>query len=341
MSFICTQENFAQTLSENENMQIKQALSQLPKGTFGYIIWMSNREGNWNIYRMEITTGSMKKLTHNDANNRDARISDDGKLIAWDSGGDRKRDVWIMNADGKFQKHIHGGCECHFAPDSSFVYWVMEPGTFGKATLQGEVQQPLYKSDDALPDPYSGANYNYGHTYFPKLSKKMDYLIFGACPNSQHDHDTSDYEIFLMKMDDLKPAWEKPIRLTYDPGTDRWADISVKVDATPPDTPRNLKAESQGQGIKIIWNKSKDPESEVIGYNIYRGTNKGAEELIAKDVKDASYIDYATDAKVKYQYSVSAVNSAELESPKSKSITVATKDAKPITPKNIHISEWH
>jgi len=414
ISFICIREGSAQTLSENENMQIKQALSQLPKGTFGYIIWMSNREGNWNIYRMDISDGSMRKLTQNNTNNRDARISDDGKLIAWDSGDDRKRDVWIMNADGtdqhiivpdatmgiwrpdgnivvyrdkdstsslydlntkketkiwpldnvkiepngvggiapspdgkmlvgwasepggtwifssdgKFQKHIHGGCECHFAPDSSFVYWVMEPGTFGKATLEGEVQRPLYKSDDA----------NYGHTYFPKLSKKMDYLIFGACPNNQHDHDTSDYEIFLMKMDDLKPAWEKPIRLTYDPGTDRWSDIFVKVDATPPDTPRNLKAESQGQGIKIIWNKSKDPESEVIGYNIYRSTNKGAEELLVKDVKDASYIDYATDAKVKYQYSVSAVNSAELESSKSKSITVATKDAKPITPKNIHIS---
>jgi hypothetical protein len=73
ISFICIREGSAQTLSENENMQIKQALSQLPKGTFGYIIWMSNREGNWNIYRMEIPTGSMKKLTHNDTNNRKAK----------------------------------------------------------------------------------------------------------------------------------------------------------------------------------------------------------------------------------------------------------------------------
>jgi len=424
MLFICILGSIAQISSENENIQISQALSQLPKGTYGYIIWMSNREGNWNIYRMDLPSGKTMKLTQDNTDNNNAHISDDGKLIAWSRGDNYKRDVWMMNtdgtdqhmvvsnatmgiwrpdgklviyrekdntssfiydldtksetkiwpldnvkiepngvveiapspdgkmlvgwasnpggtwifsADGIFQKHVHSGCEGHFAPDSSFVYWVMQPGTFGKATLQGEVQEPLYKSDDVLSDPYSGANNKYGHTYFPKLSKNMDYLIFGACPNGQHDHDTSDYEIFLMKMDDLKPAWEKPIRLTYDPKTDRWPDIFVKVDATPPDTPQGLKIKPQGQEINIVWNKSKDPESGVIGYNIYRNTNKGAEEIIAREVKDTSYIDNATDVKTKYQYSVSAVNSAYLESPKSKSIAIKTKDFKPIAPKNIHI----
>jgi hypothetical protein len=422
MSFICIWESIAQTTSENENTQIKQALSQLPKGTYGHIVWMSNREGNWNIYRMDIPSGKTSKLTQNNADNNDARISDDGKLIAWSSGDNYKRDVWIMNADGTdqhlavsnasmsvwrpdgklvinrgkdpntsfiydpntkqetkiwppdnfkletgdvvdtalspdgkmivgwsngtwifsadgtVQKHVHGGCEGHFSPDSSFVYWVMEPGTFGKASLQGEVQQPLYKSNDVLPDPYSGANNNYGHTYFPKLSKNMDYLIFGACPNGQHDHNTSDYEIFLMKMDDLKPAWEKPIRLTYDPRTDRWPDIFINVDTTPPNTPQALKAESLGQNVKIVWNASQDPESGVIGYNIYRNTNKGVEEIIAREVKDTSYIDYATDAKTKYQYNVCAINSAGLESQKLKSVTILTKDTKPVIPKNIYVS---
>ena len=68
-------------------------------------------------------------------------LSPDGKMIVgWSRG------TWVFSADGTFQKHIHSGCEGHFAPDSSFVYWVMQPGTFGKANLQGEVQEPLYKS---------------------------------------------------------------------------------------------------------------------------------------------------------------------------------------------------
>jgi hypothetical protein len=425
MSFICILGSIAQVTSENENTHIKQSLNQLPKGTYGYIIWMSNREGNWNIYRMDIPNGKTLKLTQNNTDNNDAHISGDGKLIAWSSGDKYKRDVWIMNADGTdhhlvvsnasmgvwrpdgklviyrgndhntsfiydlntkqetkiwpidnvkvepygvvevapspdgkmlvgwasnpigtwifsadgtFQKNVQSGCEGHFAPDSSFVYWVMQPGTFGKATLQGEVQQPLYKSGDVLPDPYSGANDRYGHTYFPKLSKNMDYLVFGACPNGQHDHDTSDYEIFLMKMDNLKPSWEKPIRLTYDNRTDRWPDIFINVDATPPNTPQALKAESLGQSVKIVWNASQDPESGIIVYNIYRNTNKGVEETIAREVKDTSYIDYATDAKTKYQYSVSAINPVYLESPKSKSVAITTKDSKPVAPKNIHIS---
>ena len=65
---------------------------------------------------------------------------------------------------------------------------------------------------------------------------------------------------------------------------------------------------------------------------------KAAEEIIAKEVKENSYIDYATDAKTKYQYCVQAVNSAGLESQKPKSIAITTKDSKPVAPQNIHIS---
>ena len=83
MSFIYISEGTTQATSENENTQIKQDLSQLPKGTYGYIIWTSNREGNWNVYRMDIPSGKTKKLTLNTADNNDACISNDGKLIAW------------------------------------------------------------------------------------------------------------------------------------------------------------------------------------------------------------------------------------------------------------------
>ncbi len=409
---ICIGFSISQMTSENEN--IKQELNQLPKGTYGYIIWASNREGNWNIYRMNIPGGKTTKITQNNEDNNDACISYDGKFIAWSRGNKYKSDVWMMNADGtdqrlvvqnafmgvwrtdgsmviyrgkerdssfiydpkaksevkiwpldniktnvkgvwgatpspdnkmiiawasdprgtwlfspdgNFQKHVHSGCEGCFAPDSSFIYWVMEPGKFGKANLQGEVQQPLYVSKDD----------HYGHTYFPKLSKNMNYLVFGACPNDQHDHDTSDYEIFLMKMDELKPSWDKPIRLTYNSATDRFPDIFIDVDTIPPDTPEVLKIETQGQAVKILWKESQDPESGIIGYNIYRSSNKKDFELIAREVKGTSYIDYKT-SPIKYQYCISAINFADLESPRSKPASISIKDLKPIAPKNVYVS---
>ncbi|MGQ9607828.1 MAG: LamG-like jellyroll fold domain-containing protein [bacterium] len=413
LSIICISFSISQITSEDEN--IRQELTKLPKGTYGYIVWASNREGNWNIYRMDIPSGKTIKITQNDDDNNDVCISYDGKFIAWSRGDKYKSDVWIMKADGtdqhlivsnafmgtwrsdgsiivyrgkdhdssfvynpktktetkiwpldnvkvgtkdvreatpspdnkmiiawaskprgtwlfssdgSFQKHVHSGCEGRFAPDGSFIYWVMEPGKFGRANLKGEIQQPLYVSEDIY----------YGHTYFPKLSKNMDYLVFGACPNDQHDHDTSDYEIFIMKMDELKPAWEKPIRLTYDPATDRFPDIFMDVDKTPPDTPQGLKIELQGQAVKLFWKGSHDPESGIIGYNVCRSNDKKNFELIAKEVKDTFYVDYKTNPRIKYQYCVSAINFADLESPKSKSMSISVKDLKPIAPKNIYVS---
>ncbi|MDQ1326755.1 MAG: hypothetical protein QG641_35, partial [Candidatus Poribacteria bacterium] len=108
-------------------------------------------------------------------------------------------------------------------------------------------------------------------------------------------------------------------------------------DETPPGMPLNAKAESNGQGVKLSWDAAKDPESEVLWYNVYRSTKKDSHQFLAK-VEGTAYSDYATDAKIGYQYTISAVNSAELESSKSKPITIITKDFKPINPENLTVT---
>ena len=59
-----------------------QALNQLSNQMSGYIIWMSTRDGDWEIYRMDIDAGVIQKLTNNDVPDRGGLISGDGKLIA-------------------------------------------------------------------------------------------------------------------------------------------------------------------------------------------------------------------------------------------------------------------
>jgi hypothetical protein len=254
-----------------------------------------------------------------------AEPSPDGKLfVGWSSN---PRGSWIFSSDGKFQKHIHGGCEVRFAPDGSFVYWVMTAGKFGKATLKGEVQKPLYEI----------VKIRYDHTYFPNLSRDMRYLIFGACPSDQHNQDTSDYEIFIMKMENLEPVWDLPIRLTYDPGTDRWPDIFIPLDKTPPDPPVYVEAESVGQQIRLMWTRAHDAETKVAWYKVYRGTQDDNEHLIA-EVRDTIYVDSSTDARSDYYYKVSAINMAGLESPKSNPASVKTSDPMPLAPVGLYVA---
>jgi len=389
-----------------------QALNQLSNQMSGYVIWMSIRDGDWEIYRMDIDAGVIQKLTDNDVPDRGALISDDGKLIAWHRGNDRRTDVWMMNADGsqqrklvsgatmgawrpdgklvihkgkdrnqtflydpatgnekkiwppknvklkakdvwgarpspdgklfvgwsprprgtwifsadgKFQKHVHGGCEGNFAPDGSFIYWVMDAGTFGKAKLDGTMQDPLYKIGET----------EYGHTYFPNLSKDMKYLIFGSCPNNQHDHNTSDYEIFLMKMENLKPAWNMPLRLTYDPATDRWADFFIQTDETPPTAPIYVEAKSEGQQVQLTWTNAQDTETKVTWYKVYRGTQENNGQLLAK-VSSTIYTDNSMDSKSRYYYRVSAVNAAGTEGSRSISTSVKTGDSRPNAPTSLY-----
>ncbi len=387
-------------LPENLREQLR---SRLPKGVFGYIVWSSNRDGDWDIYQMDIPMCRVRKLTQNNVYDINPQISSDGKLIAWEHGADIRRNIWIMNSDGsgqrmvalnaslgswrhdnkliifrdngnssflfdpatgkeieiqkmenmkyvipspdgkffightieppkiwlydgKLWKYLHDGRDGKFAPDGSFIYWVTKPGEFGRANLKSEIQQSLYKI---------GKTY-YGNGLFPKLSKDMKYLVFSASSLDQSDFNTADYELFLMKMINLSPAWTNPLRITYDPKSDIFPEIFTQIDDTPPEKPSQVRAEFHGQRVKLYWNKSIDAESGVVWYNIYRSQKKN-EELITS-ISSTNYMDYATYPKTKYSYRISAVNSAGLESEKSKAVSMTTIDSEPIAPRNVSVN---
>jgi len=82
------------------------ALKQLSQHIGGYIIWESNRDGDWEIYMMNMSQVNVQKLTDNNVTDLSARISDDGKLIAWTRGDEPKQEVWVMNIDGTNQRML-------------------------------------------------------------------------------------------------------------------------------------------------------------------------------------------------------------------------------------------
>jgi tetratricopeptide (TPR) repeat protein len=64
------------------------------------VAFMSNRDGNWEIYSINTDGGDLKRLTNNSANDGLPTFSPDGQFIAFTSDEGGKWAVWAMNADG-------------------------------------------------------------------------------------------------------------------------------------------------------------------------------------------------------------------------------------------------
>ena len=72
--------------------------------------------------------------------------------------------------------------------------------------------------------------------------------------------------------------------------------------------------------VSLIWNSS--TSSNVVGYNIYRGTTLGNYALLQSMNGKTSYLDASVQGSQKYYYVVTAVDAAGAESPYSNTAEV-------------------
>jgi len=151
-----------------------------------------------------------------------AEASDDGsRFVAWSP---RPRGTWVLSADGAVQAHVHGGCQGQVSPDQRYGYGVKSAGTFIRFDL----------ADGGNPLDFNVRDGAWSHTYFPRVSADGQWLVYAACPPDQHDHDTSDYELFIVRLSDWQTQGE-PTRLTFNEATDRWPDICLVASPWPGD----------------------------------------------------------------------------------------------------------
>ncbi len=124
-----------------------------------------------------------------------------------------RRNEYIRLSDGEVVKTT-GGCEPHLTADGRFMYWVQGPKNFRVWDTQADVELQMLGTPTVEP---------YNYTYFPTVSEDRRWLMYGASP-SQHDHNTSDYEIYMHRLKNWQ-ATGTPIRLTFNTGTDRWPNL--------------------------------------------------------------------------------------------------------------------
>lgn len=72
----------------------------------GKIVFQSDRDGDWEIYVLDIDGGHLVQLTDNSAADEYPVWSPDGQQIAFKSNRDGNFDIYVMNADGTNQRRV-------------------------------------------------------------------------------------------------------------------------------------------------------------------------------------------------------------------------------------------
>jgi Tol biopolymer transport system component/LysM repeat protein len=77
-----------------------------PAGSGSRVAFMSARDGNWEVYLLDMAGGAPKRLTNNNAQDGLPTWSPDGKSIAFVSNRGGTWAIWVMNADGSNQRKL-------------------------------------------------------------------------------------------------------------------------------------------------------------------------------------------------------------------------------------------
>jgi len=85
--------------------QARSARAAFP-GANGKIVFVSDRDGNREIYSMNPDGSNQKRLTQNVAQDSDPAVSPDGTKIAFTSDRDAQQEIYVMNLDGSNQRRL-------------------------------------------------------------------------------------------------------------------------------------------------------------------------------------------------------------------------------------------
>jgi Tol biopolymer transport system component len=131
----------------------------------GKIAFASNRDGNFEIYIMNVDGSEQTRLTNNNAGDENPDWSPDGSKIAFVSNRDGNYEIYIMNTDGSGQTRLTNnngedwnpswspnGTKIAFVSnrDGNFEVYVMNADGSGQARLtynNGDDEQPRWSPD--------------------------------------------------------------------------------------------------------------------------------------------------------------------------------------------------
>ena len=106
--------------------------------------------------------------------------------------------------------------------------------------------------------------------------------------------------------------------------SDLSAEVSeTPIDKFPPAAPAGLRASVAPNSIELSWDRN--TEADLAGYRVYRATGSGGLEKIADVNEVPTYSDHQVEAGKTYRYTITAVDQAGNESPKSATVEAAVQ----------------
>ena len=219
---------------------------------------------HWRTWEYDFRTGEERLLFPPGGMAFEADIfwamgNDEGtRFVGWSP---RPRGIWVWSPDGTVQAHVSPGCEGQVAADQRYAYGVHSTGDLVRFDLSDGGGMFAMLQRDAVPQEWE-------HTFFPFVSPDSNWLLYGACPSDQHDHQRSDYEIFVVKLQDWRRAGE-PVRLTFNTHTDRWPRIHVASDSSPATLPAGA--------YDVAGNRGTNPPPKPLPIFTFAGEDAGPE----------------------------------------------------------------
>jgi len=151
------------------------------------IAFVSERDGNSEIYLMEADGSNQKRLTNNSAGNVSPSWSPDGSQIAFTSGRDGNPEIYIMNADGINQIRLTNNIDYDalpsWSPDGSKIAFCSDRDGFGG----NEIYIMNLDGTNQIRLTYSSAG-----EYSPSWSPDGSKIAFDSTKNS---------DIYIMNAD--------------------------------------------------------------------------------------------------------------------------------------------
>ena len=123
------------------------------------IVFQSNRDGNYEIYIMDVDGSNQTRLTFSDADDTEPACKFDGSKIAFTSDRDGNKEIYVMNTDGSGQTRLtnsfHNDCNPSWSPDGYKIafssdrdgnqeIYVMNSDGSGQTRLTNNVKNDIY-----------------------------------------------------------------------------------------------------------------------------------------------------------------------------------------------------
>jgi hypothetical protein len=106
-------------------------------GLKGTIVFVSDRSGALEIWKMRASGRDQKQLTSEKTPHADPKFSPDGKTILYTALKGGFPEVWRMNRDGSDQKKVTTGLQASWAPDGKSIVFIRDNQCFVRDLASG------------------------------------------------------------------------------------------------------------------------------------------------------------------------------------------------------------